>query len=163
MATHQAFIGIGSNIEPRTDYLHAAVEALADTPNVTIQAVSEIRETAPVGPICNQPAYLNAAVELETVMQPHDLLVALLDIERAHGRNRDDETRWGPRTLDLDLLLYGDLVLDEPGLQIPHPRLAERRFVLEPLSDLAPDLVVPGTDESVAVLLDRAIAAESQI
>jgi 2-amino-4-hydroxy-6-hydroxymethyldihydropteridine diphosphokinase len=104
--------------------------------------VSSLRETEPVG-VTDQPRFLNAAAELETEFSARDLLERLLDIERMLGRERSSETRWGPRPLDLDLLLYGQETIDEPGLRVPHPRLAERRFVLEPLHELAPDLVLP--------------------
>jgi 2-amino-4-hydroxy-6-hydroxymethyldihydropteridine diphosphokinase len=113
-------------------------------------AVSEIRETEPVGPV-EQPAFLNAAAKLRTTLGARELLDALLEIERALGRTRDGP-RWGPRTIDLDLLLYGDERLDEPGLTVPHPRLAERLFVLEPLSDLEPTLEVPGAGNLVSLL-----------
>jgi 2-amino-4-hydroxy-6-hydroxymethyldihydropteridine diphosphokinase len=106
-----------------------------------VLAVSQLRETEPVG-VAYQPAFLNGAVEVETSMQPRELLDRLLEIERELGRVRD--VRWGPRTVDLDLLVYGDLLIDEPGLHVPHPRLHERRFALEPLSELDPQLNVPG-------------------
>ena len=100
------------------------------------------RETDPVG-VVDQPLFLNGAAALDTELSPRELLEALLSIERRLGRVRDG-TRWGPRTIDLDLLLYGDEVVDEPGLRVPHPRLHERRFALEPLAELNPELVVPG-------------------
>ncbi len=103
---------------------------------------SSFRETDPVGYL-DQPRFLNAAAALETGLEPRALLDRLLEVERELGRTRDGP-RFGPRTIDLDLLLYGDRVIDEPGLVVPHPRLAERRFVLEPLAELDPDLVVPG-------------------
>jgi len=117
--------------------------------------MSSIRETTPVGPVTDQPAFLNAALELRTTLSPRVLLELLLDIERMFGRDRVADRRWGPRTLDLDLLMYGELVIDEPGLMVPHPRLTERRFVLEPLADLVPDLIVPGTGATVAEHLGR--------
>ena len=105
-------------------------------------AVSSFRETDPVGYL-DQPRFLNAVAALETALEPRALLDRLLAIELELGRTREGP-RFGPRTVDLDLLLYGDRVIDEPGLVVPHPRLAERRFVLEPLSELDPNLVVPG-------------------
>ena len=101
-----------------------------------------MRETDPVG-VVDQPRFLNGAAAVETELSARALLEALLSIERRLGRVRDG-TRWGPRIVDLDLLLYGDEVVDEPGLRLPHPRLRERRFALEPLLELDPDLVVPG-------------------
>ena len=131
-----AYIGLGSNLGDREATIEAAVAAL---PGVI--AVSRLRETAPVG-VLEQPPFLNGAVALETRLSPRELLDTLLAVERGLGRERHE--RWGPRTIDLDLLLYADVVLDEPGLTLPHPRLHERRFALEPLHELDPELVVPG-------------------
>ena len=105
-------------------------------------AVSVLRETDPVG-VTEQPSFLNGAASIDTTLTPRELLDALLRVERQLGRVRDG-ARWGPRTIDLDLLLYGDEAVDEPGLCVPHPRLAERRFALEPLAELDPDALVPG-------------------
>jgi 2-amino-4-hydroxy-6-hydroxymethyldihydropteridine diphosphokinase len=134
-----AYIGLGSNLGDREENLLAALERLSE---LSLVRASSFRETDPVG-VTDQPRFLNAAAELETDLSPRDLLVKLLEIERELGRDRAAETRWGPRTIDLDLLLYGDEVLDEPGLTVPHPRLAERRFALEPLQELAPELTLP--------------------
>ena len=139
----RAYVGVGANLGDREETILAAIDLLAVQPGVDVVGVSALRETEPWGPV-EQPPYLNGAVALETDLDPRDLLDVLLDVERRFGRNRAMEVRWGPRTLDLDLLLHGDLVLDEPGLALPHPRLHERRFVLEPLADLGPALVVPG-------------------
>ncbi len=124
-----------------------------ESEGVEITAVSRLRETAPWGPV-EQPAFLNGALELETELEPERLLGALLDVERRLGRRRDSPTaeRWGPRVIDLDLLLYGDVVVDGPGLTVPHPHLHERRFALEPLAELAPDAVVPGLGTVSALL-----------
>jgi 2-amino-4-hydroxy-6-hydroxymethyldihydropteridine diphosphokinase len=116
---------------------------------VDVTAVSEIRETEPVGPV-EQGAFLNGAVRIETDLGPRELLERLLAVEQRLGRVREE--RWGPRTIDLDLLLYGDEAVDEPGLTVPHPRLHERRFALEPLADLAPSLEIPGRGP-ISVLL----------
>jgi 2-amino-4-hydroxy-6-hydroxymethyldihydropteridine diphosphokinase len=132
----RAYVGVGANLGDRRATIEAAVAAL---PGVV--AVSELRETAPVG-VVDQPAFLNGAVALETELSPRELLETLLEVERSLGRQRGE--RWGPRTIDLDLLLYGEETLDEPGLTVPHPRLHERRFALEPLAELDPGLVVPG-------------------
>ena len=147
----RAYVGVGANLGEREATILAAIDLLAVQPGVDVVGVSALRETEPWGPV-EQPPYLNGAVALETDLDPRDLLDVLLDVERRFGRNRAMEVRWGPRTLDLDLLLHGDLVRDEPGLALPHPRLHERRFVLEPLADLDPALVVPGRG-TVAELL----------
>jgi 2-amino-4-hydroxy-6-hydroxymethyldihydropteridine diphosphokinase len=132
----RAYVGVGSNLGDRERTIRAAIDAL---PGVV--AVSALRETEPVGPV-EQPPFLNGAVALETELSPRELLDMLLAVERRLGRERRE--RWGPRTIDLDLLLYGDRSLDEPGLSLPHPRLHERRFALEPLAELDPELEIPG-------------------
>jgi 2-amino-4-hydroxy-6-hydroxymethyldihydropteridine diphosphokinase len=131
-----AYVGLGANLGDREATIRAAV---AELPGVV--AVSSLRETDPVG-ITEQPRFLNGVAALETELTPRELLDVLLAVERRLGRER--RQRWGPRTIDLDLLLYGDEVIDDDGLTVPHPRLHERRFVLEPLADLAPVLEVPG-------------------
>ncbi len=137
-----AFIGLGSNLGERERYLEAALDRLRASPGVRVLAVSSVRETEPVG-YAEQGRFLNAAAKLETTLRPSELLQLLLAIEGELGRVRDGP-RFGPRTLDLDLLLYGDEQLEEPELTIPHPRLAERSFVLEPLAELEPGLEIPG-------------------
>jgi 2-amino-4-hydroxy-6-hydroxymethyldihydropteridine diphosphokinase len=137
-----AYIGLGSNLGDREGFLRRAVDLLRAESEIEVVAVSSVRETDPVG-FPDQPRFLNAAVEVETSLPPRELLERLLEVERAIGRRRDGPL-YGPRTIDLDLLLYADQVVDEPGLTVPHPRLAERLFVLEPLQELTPDLVVPG-------------------
>jgi 2-amino-4-hydroxy-6-hydroxymethyldihydropteridine diphosphokinase len=132
----RAFVGLGSNLGDRAATIRAAVDAL---PGVV--AVSTLRETDPVG-VTEQPAFLNGAAAIETELAPRELLETLLAIERMLGRERLE--RWGPRTIDLDLLLYGGETVDEPGLTVPHPHLHERRFALEPLAELDPELEVPG-------------------
>jgi 2-amino-4-hydroxy-6-hydroxymethyldihydropteridine diphosphokinase len=122
--------------------LRAAVDALAAKDRIEVVAVSTLRDTDPVG-VGDQPRFLNGAVELDTTLTARELLDRLLAVEQRFGRVRVSGEH-GPRTLDLDLLLYGGEELDEPGLSIPHPRLHERRFVLEPLAELAPSLVIPG-------------------
>jgi 2-amino-4-hydroxy-6-hydroxymethyldihydropteridine diphosphokinase len=136
-----AYIGLGANLGDRRRAIGRAIELIARDPELELVAVSTVRETDPVG-FTDQPRFLNAAAALETELEPRDLLERLLAIERSLGRMREGP-RYGPRTIDLDLLLYGDRVVDEPGLQVPHPRLAERRFALEPLAELDPALVVP--------------------
>ena len=139
----RAFVGLGANLGDREASIRAALDFLEAEPGIEIVAVSRLRETEPVG-LTDQPRFLNGAAALETELPPRELLERLLGIERRLGRRRGQGPRFGPRTIDLDLLVYGDAVLEEPGLSIPHPRLAERRFALEPLADLDPSLEVPG-------------------
>ena len=146
-----AFVGIGSNLGDRETNLERALELLAAEDGIEIAAVSEIRETEPVGPV-EQGPFLNGAARLETSLAARALLACLLAVENRLGRVREE--RWGPRTIDLDLLLYGDEQIDEPGLSVPHPRLHERRFALEPLADLDPGLEIPGQG-SVSALLAK--------
>ena len=136
-----AYVGLGANIGPREVTLLRAVDLLAEADDVEVLAVSQLRETDPVGMV-NQPRFLNGAARIDTSLPPRMLLELLLRIEQCLGRVREE--RWGPRTVDLDLLVYGDVTVDEPGLRVPHPRLHERRFALEPLAELDPELVVPG-------------------
>jgi 2-amino-4-hydroxy-6-hydroxymethyldihydropteridine diphosphokinase len=138
----RAYIGLGANLGDRQRTLERALDALRDDPDVEVVAVSSFRETDPVGYL-DQPRFVNAAAAIETDLPPRTLLDRLLAIERSFGRTRAGP-RFGPRTLDLDLLLYDAVVLDEPGLTLPHPRLQERLFVLEPLFELDPALEVPG-------------------
>ena len=152
----RAYVAAGSNLGDRWGHLALAARELRATPGVAVVRGSRVWETAPMGP--PQPRYLNAVLELETRLPPEPLLRALQGIERAALRRR--EIRWGPRTLDLDLLLHGDAVLRTPALTLPHPGLASRRFVLAPLAELCPDRVVPGTDTTVAELLHAAPAHE---
>ena len=148
----RAYVGLGANLGDRLATLRRAVELLRATPDIDVAGVSAFRETAPVG-FTDQPDFLNGAVALDTELAPRALLQRLLEVERGLGRTRT-APRFGPRTIDLDLLLYGDVELDEPGLTVPHPRLQERRFALEPLVELEPALVVPGRG-SVADLLAK--------
>jgi len=131
----RAYIGLGANLGEREATLRDAVERLAADPGVQVVAVSSFRETDPVGAIRDQPPFLNGAAAVETSLTPRRLLELLLRIETEFGRRRQGP-QGGPRTLDLDLLLYGDEEIDEPGLRVPHPRLHERAFVLEPLAEL---------------------------
>ena len=134
-------IALGSNLGDRGRHLDRAVLEIDAIPGVRVTAVSDWIETEPVGGPAGSPRYLNGAVLVETRLGARELLDALLALERAHGRERVGG-RDAPRTLDLDLLLLGDVAVDEPGLVVPHPRLEERLFVLEPLSRIAPDLVL---------------------
>ena len=138
----RAYVGLGANLGDRDSTLRAAVDAVGAEEGVEVVAVSTLRETEPVG-VGVQPRYLNGVVALETTLAAPELLDLLLALEQRFGRVRVPGEH-GPRTLDLDLLLHGDEVIDEPGLTVPHPRIHERRFVLEPLAEVAPGLVVPG-------------------
>ena len=144
-----AFIGIGSNLGDRETHLRTALDRLAAEEGIEVVAVSRLRETGPVGPV-EQGPFLNGAVQVTTDLPPRELLARLLDVEERLGRVRGE--RFGPRTIDLDLLVYGDEIVDEPGLSVPHPRLHERRFALEPLAELAAGLVVPGRGPVSALL-----------
>jgi 2-amino-4-hydroxy-6-hydroxymethyldihydropteridine diphosphokinase len=137
----RAYIGLGANLGDREAMLRRAIELLGAEPGIEVVAVSTLRETDPVGYL-DQPRFLNGAVAVETELEPRELLERLLAVERALGRDRSGP-RYGPRTIDIDLLLYGDRVVDEPRLTVPHPRLAERAFALEPLAELDPGLVLP--------------------
>lgn len=137
-------IGLGSNLGDRLGFLAAALEALDRIVGLRVVRVSDAYETAPIGP--PQPPYLNAAAELATTLSARELLERMQAIERALGRDRASSARWGPRTIDLDLLLDATAVLDEPGLTLPHPRMAERAFVLVPLATIAADRMLPARE-----------------
>jgi 2-amino-4-hydroxy-6-hydroxymethyldihydropteridine diphosphokinase len=147
----RSFVGLGANLEDPRRQIERALELLAAEDGVDLIAVSALRETDPVG-YEDQPRFLNGAAELQTSLSARELLERLLAIEQRLGRVRGEGPRFGPRTIDLDLLLYGDAAIDEKGLQIPHPRLHERRFALEPLADLDPSLEIPGRGPVQALL-----------
>jgi 2-amino-4-hydroxy-6-hydroxymethyldihydropteridine diphosphokinase len=138
----KVYVGLGANLGDREATIRRALELLAATPGIEVVAVSTLRETDPEG-YADQPRFLNGVAALETELPPRGLLDRLLTVEHDLGRVRGEGPRFGPRTIDLDLLLYGDEVVDEPGLVVPHPRLAERQFVLEPLHELEPALGLP--------------------
>ncbi len=146
----RAYIGLGSNLGDREATIRDAVDRLGR--HVTIVAVSTLRETDPVG-FLDQPRFLNGVAAVETDLAPRQLLDVLLAVEGELGRTRAGP-RFGPRTIDLDLLVHGHEVVDEPALTVPHPRLHERRFVLEPLAEIAPQLEIPGLGR-VATLLSH--------
>lgn len=148
----RAYVAVGSNLGDRWARLALAARALRAAPGVAVVQASRVWDAAPLGP--PQPRYLNAVLELETTRTPASLLGLLRQVEQEAGRTR--EVHWGARTLDLDLLLVGDLVVREPGLTVPHPELGRRRFVLAPLCELGPELVVPGLGVSVGRLLEEA-------
>lgn len=137
----RAYVGVGSNLGDREATIARAIDLLGA--RVDVVAVSALRETEPWG-YADQPAFLNGVVAVDTELGPRKLLDVLLGIEQELGRVRGDGPRYGPRTIDLDLLVFGEDALEEPGLTVPHPRLHERTFALEPLVELDPELVVPG-------------------
>lgn len=128
------FIGLGSNLGDREQHIHTALRELAEAGDIRVVAVSRVYDTEPVACPPGQPRFLNAVAELATALDPHALLARLQAIEVRHGRTRSLPN--GPRTLDLDLLLYGDRVIDDPALTVPHPRMWQRRFVMEPLAEI---------------------------
>lgn len=138
----RAYIGLGGNLERPVDHIKYAREAIAALPDVVEAAFSSLYRSVPMGPE-DQPDYVNAVMAVDTSLEPHILLDQLQAIETAHGRVRIGE-RWGPRTLDLDILLYGDHEISTERLRVPHPGMGEREFVLYPLLEIAPDLDVPG-------------------
>ena len=139
-----AWIGLGSNLDNPVRQVNTALAALDDLPKSRLRACSGLYRSAPMGPQ-DQPDYINAVAALDTALSAPALLEALQGIEQAHARVRG--RHWGPRTLDLDILLYGDAVIDSPTLSVPHPGLATRNFVLAPLAEIAPRLTVPGLGE----------------
>jgi len=150
----RAYVGIGSNVENRHAAIEQAIARLSALPQTYVRARSRTREYAAVGGPPQGP-YLNAVVELVTNQTPPLLLNALAAIEQALGRQRPDAVRWGPRPMDLDLLLYDELILTEPELTVPHPRLHEREFVLEPLVELAPHAYHPVKNCTALALLEQ--------
>jgi 2-amino-4-hydroxy-6-hydroxymethyldihydropteridine diphosphokinase len=138
-----AYVGLGGNVGDSSRILHGAFEAIDGLAQTRLLARSSLYRT-PAWGLEAQPDFLNAVAQVETASPPEALLGALLEIERRFGRDRASETRWGPRTLDLDLLLYGDTVLALEGLELPHPRLAERAFALVPLLEIDPEVRIPG-------------------
>jgi len=138
-----ASIGIGSNLDDPVAQVRRALVALEEIDKSQLIAASSLYRNPPMGPI-DQPDYVNAAATLRTLLPPRELLARLQDLERVQGRVRENRDRWGPRRLDLDILTYGNLTITEPALQIPHPGISERNFVLFPLLEIAPQLHIPG-------------------
>jgi len=136
----RAFLGLGSNVGDSRQILRRAILRVGGLPGTRVVACSALYRTAPVGRQ-DQADFLNQVIEIQTSLSPRALLAAVLEVEREGGRVRRE--RWGPRTLDIDVVWYDDVSVSEPDLEIPHPRLEERRFVLEPLSELAPGLSLP--------------------
>ena len=153
-----AYVGLGSNLGDSANTVRAAMAALAGLPGTRLVRASLLYRT-PAWGLTAQPDFVNAAALIETRLSPSDLLAAMLRIERDAGRERceDGSDRWGPRTLDLDLLLYGDQVIDQPGLRVPHPHLHERGFALLPLVEIAPEVAIPGIGPARDALAQVAI------
>lgn len=147
-----AYIGLGANVGDRAGNIADALEKLRSDPPVEVRQVSSLLENPAVGGPPDSPAFLNAVAEIETTLSPRELLDRLLAIERDLGRER--HRKWDPRTIDLDLLLYGGRVIDEADLKVPHPRMHERRFVLEPLAQIAPGGMHPVRKRTFAQLLE---------
>jgi 2-amino-4-hydroxy-6-hydroxymethyldihydropteridine diphosphokinase len=152
-----AYLGMGSNLGDRHTQIHKALDLLQRDGSVKILRSSSVYETEPVG-VRDQPLFLNAVVKITTKRTPRDLLALLQTIERCLGRRRT--TRWGPRWIDLDLLLYDDLLIQQPDLIVPHPELPNRAFVLVPLAEIAPDAVHPGSGKTIPELLARVHGTE---
>jgi len=150
MITGLAYIALGTNIGDRELNLRVALDTLTVNPQLEITHISAIYETAPVGGP-EQAQYLNACAALQTKLSPTKLLLTMLEVENKMGRVRREH--WGPRVIDLDLLIYNHIFMNTPLLQLPHPRMTERDFVLVPLANIAPDLIVPCYDQSVSLLL----------
>jgi len=148
-----AYLGLGSNLGNRLAFLRGGRDSLANRLDITLRRASGVYETAAVGGPADNPSFLNAVLEIDTALPPRNLLAACLAVEDEFGRTRP--TEWAPRTLDIDLLLYGDTIIDEGGLMIPHPRLHERAFVLAPLSEIAPDLRHPFLRKTIRELADE--------
>ena len=149
---HVAYIGFGSNIGDRLAHLQNAIHAVSKTEEITLHKISSVYKTDPVGYVA-QAAFLNGVAAIQTSLPPLSLLHTLKNIETAIGRRH--RIRWGPREIDLDILIYGDLCLETEKLVIPHPEMHRRRFVLAPLAEIAPDLVHPVFQETVHTLLER--------
>lgn len=137
----RAYLGLGSNLGDRLAHLRQGVEGIGQLPATIVETVSPVYESPPWG-VIDQPCFLNLCLAISTGLEAHALLDAILAIETANGRRR--EVRWGPRSLDIDILVYGNRQIDEDGLKIPHPHILDRDFVLKPLLDIAPDLEISG-------------------
>ena len=160
MSKQIAYIAMGSNLGDRAATLLAAAKMIAALDGVSVRKISKMTQTEPVGGPEDQPAYLNAAVEIETTLEPRQLLAALHEIEATLGRDRQTEERWGERTCDLDIVLMGELTMESPDLTIPHPRMHERLFVLRPLAEIAPSAVHPKLGLTVGEMLAAAEVAK---
>ena len=150
---YPAYVALGSNLQMPAKQIETALDLLDEVPRTRLVAASSLYRSAPFGGI-EQPDFVNAAAALLTQLAPSDLLSELKGIEARQGREQNDK-RWGPRVLDLDLLVHGGAVIDEPGITVPHPGIGERNFVLLPLQEIAPELVIPGLGRVAAIPVDR--------
>jgi len=149
----KVYLGIGSNLGDRAENIRKALASLDKTDGITVKTVSSCYETEPVGPVTDQDDFYNIAMEIETTLGPGELLARVNWVEQRLGRVREE--RWGPRTIDIDILLWEDMVVDEGGLTIPHPEMERRAFVLTPLAEIAPKAVHPTAGESIAELASQ--------
>ena len=150
---YPAYVGLGSNLQMPARQIEDALGLLADMPGTRLIRSSSLYRSAPLGGI-EQPDFVNAVAAMLTTLGAADFLAGLQDVERRQGRERNG-TRWGPRVLDLDLLVFGNAVIDEPGIAVPHPGIAERNFVLLPLAEIAPELVIPGLGRVAGLPVDK--------
>ena len=150
---YPAYVGLGSNLQMPARQIEDALGLLAELPNSRLVSSSSLYRSAPLGGI-EQPDFVNAVAAMLSTLNAADFLAHLQDIEQRQGRERAG-TRWGPRVLDLDLLVYGNAVIDDPGITVPHPGIAERNFVLLPLGELAPDLYVPGLGRLAGIPVNK--------
>lgn len=148
-----AYIALGSNLGDRANNIATAIDHLRANPDIEVTKASALLDNPAVGGPSDSPPFLNAVAEIQTTLPPRELLRTLLEIERTMGRERRE--KWGPRVIDLDLILYANQIIDEPDLKIPHPLMHKRPFVLKPLSELAPELIHPVLHQSIRQLLDR--------
>jgi 2-amino-4-hydroxy-6-hydroxymethyldihydropteridine diphosphokinase len=152
MENIEAFIGLGANLGDPAKMLAEAISDLNQQDGISVVQCSSLYRTTPVGKT-DQPDFINVVVRIETSLPPEKLMTSILDTEHRHGRTRQD--RWGPRTIDIDLLIYGNTLIVSDSLTIPHPRMHERRFVLVPLIEIAPSLKIPGTGKSLQEFLNE--------
>ena len=155
MINRQIFLGLGSNLGNRKTFLTTAVQCFQNHRDISVLQESTVIETAPVGEV-EQGAFLNQVIEIETNLNPLELLAVILAIEKSQGRIRTE--KWGPRTLDIDILFFGDTVVQYETLQIPHPELHRRVFVLQPLQEIAPEYIHPILDSPVHAMLDSLVS-----
>ncbi|MBC8105873.1 MAG: 2-amino-4-hydroxy-6-hydroxymethyldihydropteridine diphosphokinase [Anaerolineae bacterium] len=158
-ATHIAYIGVGANVGDREGNIRAAIDRLRESPDVEVRQVSKLIDNPAAGGPAGSPSFLNGAVDVSPPVSARDLLDRLLEIEKSLGRER--RLKWGPRTIDLDLLLFGDQIIAEPGITVPHALLHERTFVLEPMHEIAPNVIHPTLRKSMAELLAQMSKRES--